>query len=522
MKKYLDYLGYVGVVLIVISLGSYLITSVFKLFQTITILTGLVILIAFVLVNLARIREFFSKRSTKYGTNATVTAVLMLTILVMLNFVASRHNYRIDTTKARQFSLSKQTIKILKNLKVDVKATAFFKSDAGQRMRDLLEEYAYHSKKFKYEFVDPDKKPAIAKQYGITSYGTTVIEGLGKVEKINKVSEQDITNAIIKVSRKGKKIVYFTEGHGEKDIDVQLQQNRGADGYALAKKAIENENYEVKKILLASEKKVPSDCKVLVIAGPQTDLLANEKDMVQEYLKKGGSALIMVDPSPSASLADLVSPWGIEVNNDVVLDFSGVGQLFGAGPAIPIAIKYGKSPITEGFQNVMTAYSLARSLKIKKEHDSGINFIELVKTGANSWGETDLQLFYKERKVGYDEGKDKRGPLTIAIVATKKVENDTIDGISGEKRKTRLIVFGDSDFATNGWFHFQRNGDLFLNAISWLAEEEDLVSIRPREPEDRRVTLTKAQSRKIFWLGVILFPMAIVGAGMVIYIRRRK
>ncbi|RKY81086.1 hypothetical protein DRQ00_00695 [candidate division KSB1 bacterium] len=168
MKKYLDYLGYVGVVLIVISLGSYLITSVFKLFQTITILTGLVILIAFVLANLARIREFFSKRSTKYGTNATVTAVLMLTILVMLNFVASRHNYRIDTTKARQFSLSKQTIKILKNLKVDVKATAFFKSDAGQRMRDLLEEYAYHSKKFKYEFVDPDKKPAIAKQYGIT------------------------------------------------------------------------------------------------------------------------------------------------------------------------------------------------------------------------------------------------------------------------------------------------------------------------------------------------------------------
>jgi len=522
VRKVLDYLLYAGVGLLAISLLTYIILGLFGTFSAITLILGLICIIVYIVSHLAQIREFFSKRSTRYGTNAFFTALLIIGILVILNFVASRHDYRWDTTAGGQFSLAQQTVKVLKNLKKEVRVTAFFRKENQGQMRDLLQEYAYHSKKLKYEFVDPDQQPSIAKRYNITSYGTTVVECGPNEERIHKVSEQDLTNAIIKVTREKKKVVYFVEGHGEHDIDVELGGTEGAEGYAVAKKAILDQNYEVKKILLVSEQKVPDDCTVLVVAGPQTDLLENEKQMIREYLDRGGKALFLLDPPPRAGLNDLLEPYGIQVGDDVVLDFSGVGQLFGAGPAIPIAVDYANHPITKPFRRTITAFSMARSVSVDKDKE-GIEAVELVKTSRNSWAESDVELLYRRRQANYDADKDKKGPITIAAIVTKEVAEDTsaMASDNDQKKKARLIVIGDSDFASNAWFHFQRNGDLFMNAISWLAEEEDLVAIRPKSPEDRRVNLTKAQSKMIFWLGVILFPLAIVGSGIVVYIKRR-
>jgi len=521
MKRLVDYSGIFGVLLLIAGGLIYAITTTSSWLITTFLILGGLLLLVYIVGNIGNIQNYFSKRSTKYSTNAIVTSLIVLAILLLVNFVAFRHTYRIDTTANHQYSLSEQTQKILKHMKKDVHIIGFFKSEANQRAKDLFEEYAHLSPKFSYELVDPDKRPAIAKNYGRITYGTIIVKGPSKVERIQKTTEAELTNAIIKVTREGKKWIYFLEGHGEHDIDQNMAGETGRSGLAMAKKALVDQYYGVKKLMLATAKVIPEDCSVLIISGPQTNLLQTETAAINDYLKKGGSVLAMIDPSPSASLQDFLSQWGIVPDNDVVLDVSGVGQLFGAGPAIPVISNYGNHAITKDLKRMMTAFPLARSLSKAKnaKKDSDFNRVELLKTGANSWGETNLSLFKNQKKAGYDAGFDKKGPLVLGMVVTKDVADSTSTGPS--KKKSRLVVYGDSDFATNAWFHFQKNGDLFLNSVNWLAEEEDLVAIRPRSPEDRRVNLTKAQSKLIFWVGVVLFPLAIILLGAGVYTKRR-
>jgi ABC-type uncharacterized transport system involved in gliding motility auxiliary subunit len=521
MKRYRHIIGAGAILLLIVLAIIKSILGTVGLAGTILLFVGIAGLVGYVILMLPEISNYFSRRSAKYSTNALASALIVLLILIIINAFAVNNNWRKDVTAAGQFSLAPQTIKVLKNLKVPVKATAFFRSNNKRRIEDLLKEYAYHSDKFEYEIVDPDKSPDIAKRYNITMYGTTVVESGGNREEITTVKEQDLTNAIIKVSREKKKVIYFVKGHGERDIDTRIEGNKGGDGFATAKEALEAMNFEVKSLLLINEDKVPEDCAVLVVPGPQTPFLQPEVERVKNYLNGGGKLLLMVDPEPGWDGASLVEGWGVEIHNDIVLDVSGIGQLFGAGPQIPIATSYGDHAITEDFRNMITAYPWARSLEIDYQNKPAqVTATKLVETSPRSWGETNIK---NEKPVHYTEGKDFKGPLTLGVVLEREAEADTaFSEISGKKKKTRVIVFGDSDFATNAFFHVQRNGDLFLSMVSWLAEEEDLVSIRPREPEDRRVNMTKAQSRFVLIFGVIIFPALILLTGVGIYVKRRR
>ncbi len=521
MKRFVDYSGILGLLLLIAGGLIYVITTTSSWLITTFLILGGFLLLVCIVGNIGNIQKYFSMRSTKYSTNAIVTSLIVLAILLLVNFVAFRHTYRIDTTANHQYSLSEQTQKILKHMKKDVHVIGFFKSEENLRAKDLFEEYAHLSSKFSYELVDPDKHPAIAKKYGRIAYGTIIVKGPSKVERIQKTTEAELTNAIIKVTREGKKWIYFLEGHGEHDIDQNMAGNTGRSGLAMAKKALIDQYYGVKKLMLVTAKKIPEDCSVLVIPGPQTNLLQTEIAAINNYLKKGGNVLVMIDPPPSASLQDFLSKWSVLPDTDVVLDVSGVGQLFGAGPAIPVINNYGNHAITKDLKRMITAFPLARSLSKEKnaEKNSDLKIVDLLKTGANSWGETNLALFENQKKAGYNAGVDKKGPLTLGMVVTKDVKDSTTTTPS--KKKSRLVVYGDSDFATNAWFHFQKNGDLFLNSVNWLAEEQDLVAIRPRSPEDRRINLTKAQSKLIFWVGIVLFPLAIVLLGIGVYTKRR-
>ena len=453
------------------------------------------------------IRRIVSLRSVRYGGNTLAVSIILLIILGLLNFVANRHSYRFDLTAGKQFSLAPQTQKILKNLKKNVRVTAFFKSDDKRAMEDLLKAYRFYSKKFSYEFIDPDRKPAIAKRYGIRNYRTSVVECGDKEEKITSTQEQDLTNALIKVTREGKKAIYFLEGHGENNID-----DTGRTGYSSAKKAIEAENYDVRKLFLAEKKSIPKDCSILIISGAKKKLFPAELDTIQTYLENGGKALFLLDPEPSYGFTDFLDKWGLKIGNDVVLDVSGVGRLFGMGPAVPLVTSYESHDITRKFR-VMTFYPYARSVTPKKNPGNGLTVKALFKTNSSSWGETNL----KNGKARFDKGEDLPGPVTLGVVVTKKVSKDA----SG-KKKTRLVVIGDSDFANNSYFGVQGNGDLFMNIVSWLAEEEDLISIRAKRPEDRRVFLTARQAKWVMYLTVILMPLAAVGTGIGVYIRRKR
>jgi len=455
------------------------------------------------------------RRIAKYGANSAVSILLVVGILGLVNFISNRHHLRSDLTESGRFSLADQTVKVLKGLNRDVMVHAFFQTP-DRRLEDLLDEYKLKSGKFNFDFIDPDRKPAMAKTYDVKKYGAVVVTSGTNVETIFDVDEEKMTNAILKVSQDKKKVVYFLTGHDERDID-----NIDRLGYNAAKKALEDENYEVKKIQLASDKDIPKDCKALMIVSPRVGLFPNEVEKIEKYLDSGGSVLILLDPKPGIGMESFLSKWGINVGDDIVVDVSGVGRLFGAGPTIPLVSDYPSHEITKDF-HVMTFFPLARSVTPAKKHESSVRAQTILRTNARSWAEKD----YTKKSFKLDEGVDVKGPVSIAVALTKEIK-DEADHSKGEtaadteKKSARLVVFGDSDFACNSYFSVSGNSDLFLNTVNWLAEEENLISIRPKEKEDRRVTMTQAQTRVVKYFTLVAMPLIVVIAGIVVRIRRR-
>jgi ABC-type uncharacterized transport system involved in gliding motility auxiliary subunit len=454
-------------------------------------------------------RGALGRRTTRFGANALVTIFIVLGVLILINFLSHRHHRRFDTTAANRFSLADQTIKLLHGLSQDVIIMAFSQGE-DRSLKDLLSEYAFRSKHLTYRLIDPDKEPGLAKEHDITQYGTIVVTSGDREERIFSASEQDLTNAILKVTREGQKIIYVLEGHAEKDIDSSQPS-----GYQMAQKALQDENYQIQKLVLASQPDVPSDCAVLLVVGPQKEPLAGELQSMEAYLGGGGKIMILVDPSPAASLSDFMARYGLEVGQDLVIDASGVGRLFGTGPAMPLVTSYPPHAITADF-DVMTFFPMARSISPKASSPQGYMVEPLLQTSDNSWGETQV----KGEQVRFDRGQDLEGPVTIAAVVQQTTSQASADTAATEP-KGRLVVFGDSDFASNAYFSFSGNGDLFMNAMNWLAEEEELISIRPKDAADRRVTLTAGQSRMIFYLSVIVMPVAVLILGTLVWIRRR-
>lgn len=482
----------------------------------------------------------FSGRSARYGTLSAASVLILLGILVGVNYIGARQNKRWDLTAGGQFSLSDQTRKVLRDLKEPIRLLVFDRNESFQRFRDRLDEYAYTSGQVKVEYIDVDQQPALARQYEVQQYGTVVVEFKGRRERVTTDAEQDITNAIIKAVQGAEKKVYFVQGHGEKD-PVSADER---SGYNEVAQALRRDNFAVEKIVLAQQPEIPADASVVVVAGPTADYLAPEIEALRRYLNRGGKVLFMLDPPegptrPTPNLTALIREWGIEVGDNVVVDVSGVGQLLGAGPSMPVAANYPGHAITERF-NLITAFPLARSVAPVSGGSNGRFAQTFVETSPNSWAEADLEGLAKGQRVSLDEAAgDKKGPIGIAAaVSADAPEQPAANGGGSEasnsgsgnkesaaetppKRQTRVVAFGDSDFAANAALGVSGNRDLFLNTVNWLAQQENLISIRPREAEDRRVTLTAERQRLTFYLSVLIIPGLVIAAGVFTWWRRR-
>ncbi|MBW2038918.1 MAG: GldG family protein [Deltaproteobacteria bacterium] len=448
-------------------------------------------------------------RSIRYGANVFLLTIFLLGILVIINALSARHNIRFDLTKTKRYTLSPQSVKVLQGLKEEVKAIAFYREGEAARKgaEDLLEQYAYLSKRFKYKFIDPDRHPGKAKKYEITSYGIVVVECGGKEEKVFDLTEESFTNAIIRATREGRKIIYFLQGHGEHALD-DVQRS----GYSLVKRTIEDQNYKVKTLLLLREKGVPQDAAVLVIGGPQKDLLPLEIEDIKKYVERGGKLLIMADPYSGQNLRRFLDGYGLHLVDDVIIDK--LSRVLSGDYLTPVVSLYENHPITGNFRDA-SFFPVAQSITIDREPPGGIEVASLAKTGPQSWGELDRERLEKGEAT-FEEGRDKEGPLIVAAVSTKRVEAK-----GGKGKKARIVLFGDSDFITNTYFGISGNGDLFLNAVSWLAEEEDLIAIRPKPPNITPIILSPSQVRWVFWLAVVILPGAVILAGVFILARRR-
>jgi ABC-type uncharacterized transport system involved in gliding motility auxiliary subunit len=478
--------------------GELLLTS------RILLIAGGVFLLAGIAFNYRAILAFFSKRSSKLGTNTAAMALAVVAILGLANFLGYKHHKRFDWTTEKLFTLSDQTRRIVAGVTKDVKIIRFAKTPDAE-LADRIAEYTNLNHRVSYQAIDPQERPELAKQYGVARMGQVIVTSGDHTERLEETGEQDITSAILKVTRETVKTICFVEGHGEKSIDA----NAG-NGYSAVAGELKKENYQVKSVNLVSENEVPADCTVLVDAGPTKGLFAQEAAAVGKYLDAGGKVLLLLDPDTNANLDDVLRAWNIAVGNNVVIDASGVGRLFGTGPAVPLVVDYGTHAITRNFERSMSFFPLARTVSLADRTKPEPSAVELLKTSPRSFAVTDLAEL-KSGKIQLDPKKDQAGPLSLGVAAERKV---------GDK-DARLVVIGDSDFASNQWAGLQRNGDIFVNAINWLAQDENLISIRPKSPTNRRVTLSEGQQKGLFWFSLALLPGLVIAAGVYIWWRRR-
>jgi ABC-type uncharacterized transport system involved in gliding motility auxiliary subunit len=539
-------LNYISIALIFAAFVLIRIWPYKKTFPYILFALGIVSLLVYIALNLSLLKQGLKRKSFLYSSNLFMIVILVIGILVLINYIFSKYHHRFDFTEAKVHSLSDQSVTVLKNLENEIRIKSFFLEGNYQRstLQYLMDNYTYHTSKIKYEFIDPDKNPGLVKRYEVTEDGTTIFESGDKESRITSTSEEDITNAIIKISREKKKTIYFLEGHGEGSIE-DLEDN----GYSQTKAELEKLAYEVKILSLALPDTFPHDVDLLIIPGPEKNLFPDEIETIRNYLHKGGRVFFMVDPQTAPGLSEFLAEFGIQLEDDVIVDT--VSRLMGGDYFMPVVSEYEDHDITSKFRYA-TFFPFARSVDTTEEKPEGISTTVLARTSQNSWSERQLE----EQQVTFDEEKDKTGPIPLAVVATIEYRDDETEEESAESEETeaesgaevkeeipqeedkeesgaeieeekpksegRLAVFGDSDFVSNRYYYTSGNGNLFLNTAAWLTEEVDLISIQPKTASPKTIQLTPSQGRMIFFVSLIILPLAVLVTGITIWARRRS
>ena len=443
----------------------------------------------------------------------------------------------VDMTKIQKFSLAEQSRKILDSLDEEVNLVFIEDPNRPQSQRQAQELFGMYSRRnserITVEFVDAEKNPARAEQFGPAGtvyFGDIYIEagasGDRRRQKVERLEENDVTNGILKVVKLQSPKIYITTGHGEPD----LEDTRVKEALGFLKDQLEKEVYEVVSLALYNETEVPNDCTALMIVGPKTPFGENEIGMLGQYLDRGGNLIVCIEPRTEPGLdpfLGFLDTYGVEVRNDLIVDPSLQNQLFGTFTSV-VSSEYGIHNITEGMEQYASAFSFARTLKLKDELPNEAQGTELVKTGDRAWGETDLEKVLGSGEASPDP-EDNKGPVAVAVALSwePEVAGDVASGtdettglqLEDETPKSRLVVFGDANMVTNELM--ARNRNLVLNTLAWMSEREELVSIRPRLEFGEPVNITGMESRVIWAIGVMDVPILVLLAGIAVLVRRR-
>lgn len=449
---------------------------------------------------------FWRRRSTQASTNALVATLAVLAILGLINFLGARYVARVDLTENQAFSLAPQSQQVLRNLKQPVKVWVF-DQQPNPRIRALLEQYQRQGEPwFSFEFVDPQVQPGLAQKYKVQSLGEVHLESGQRERRLEQApSESNLTPAIEQITSSAQQAkVYFLQGHGERS----LQPGQGSFSQAL--EALKTKrNFGAEPLNLVERREIPQDAAVVVIAGPKQTLFPAEVKRLQDYLRRGGGLLLMLDPQTKPGIENLLKDWKVQLDPRLVVDTSGAGQAVGLGPAIPLINQYGQHPITQDFQG-FSFYPLAQS--IQTSQGPAEQATELLRTGEQSWAEGNPE----SENLQFDPARDRRGPLTLGVALSRPANQ------AKPARESRLVVIGDSDFATDGAFNQQLNGNVFLNAVTWLSNRPNqILSIQPKEPTNRRINLTAETGRLIALIAMGALPLAAFGIATAFWWRRR-
>jgi ABC-type uncharacterized transport system involved in gliding motility auxiliary subunit len=499
-------LGIIGILLAVAGMISYSLRPDLLWAATIAEGLALVCLVLFFVLHFETVKAFSGRRSTRMGVNSILMVVLFSAILIIVNFLASRHSVRWDLSENQNFTLAPQTYRVLRTLPREVKITVFTREkDAGyQAYKERLESYRQASAKLTVEFIDPEKQPKIAQNYGIFRTDTAIFESNGQTIRVTSPSEVELTGALLRISKDAKKRIVFVEGHSERSLE-----DKERNGLSIAKEALTRQGYDVGSVSLLQETSVPANTTVLVLAGPRRTVTKDEQDRIQAYVEKGGRFLVLVDPDTQTGLEQLLSRWGLGLGPGVLVDLQ---DRLAQGDLTALLVRtFTEHEITQDLTSAVLL-PLSRHITFDEQAGKDWDFVPLARTSANSWAETNLQ----GRVVSLNEKEDVKGPLPMAAALAPRQAPE--EG----KSRPAIVVIGNSTFATNAFFNFPGNSDFFLHTAGWLAEERDLMTIAPKEPALRPFTPNPTQERALLYVQVIFLPLMTFLTGMMVWRKRRR
>lgn len=450
-----------------------------------------------------------SAKRTRYSAILTLYVLIVLAVLVAINWLAKENNKSFDTTTNKQFTLSDQTNKTVRNLKNDVYLTYFDDSRHFDTARDLLDRYSNLSHKLHVAYVDPVKKPEVAQTDGFRSMGGVVVRSGVKTEESSAVTEEGVTNAIIRSVKTTQKTVCFVTGSGEMGLEDQER-----NGVSLAKEQLTKNTYKTSTFSLLEKPQVPAECSVVVVAGPRRDYMDASTATLKAYVEGGGHVLFAIAPALGSSRAGadqamatpvlnkLIEGWGVTFDNDLILDPQ--SRMAGFSEAAPLGVNYESQPIVRDLAKIVTVFPITQSLTVT----SGKGAEKLVSTSDSS-----VSIPIPKGPISVDPSTAKKGPFVLAAVGA----------IGTGAKQGRFVAFGSAAWMSNTAIGMAQvaNRDLFLNTINWLAADEDLISIRPKDPEDRRISLTNRQSRVLFLTSVVFLPLLAIAFGVATWLKRR-
>ncbi|MSQ15845.1 MAG: hypothetical protein EXR50_08290 [Dehalococcoidia bacterium] len=478
---------------------------------------SLVLAVFFILGSFEDVKRALVARQARYGTNTLVMVVAFIGIAGAINFISANNHKRFDLTASGQFTLSRQTLSVLKSLDQEVKVVGFFPSDPQYqetRMQgeNLLKEYTFHTDKLSYEFIDPDEKPAVARQYEARSYGAIVFDSGARRKQVVSSGEQEFTGAILNVTGKEQPRVYVLSGHGEHDV-----LNADARGLSLANDGLGADNYQVQSINLATEPKIPEDAAILIIAGPQKELLDQETGPIQDFLLSGGKMLIMVDPNLPPGWRNILAMWGVRIEDGYIVDQTSYAYPDIATPAAQ-RNQYYFEQITKDLSTTFFPGAAGIIPAVPPNDSDRVKIAPLMESSPQSW----LEKGSGEPR--FTGSEDIPGPLPLALLVEASAPiGGRPQGAAPLKPgdTTRIVVFSDSDFASNEFFYSLGNSDLLLNTVNYLTSKEELISIRPKPTDFRRIIVTQRAWNWILYSSVLFLPAAVLMIGGVSWWRRR-
>jgi ABC-type uncharacterized transport system involved in gliding motility auxiliary subunit len=453
----------------------------------------------------------------KASSNMTVAILLILVLAVAVTLLSDRHYFRWDVTASGEHTLSDKTLQALKTIQEPVKAIAFVKepSEEASNVKKLLASYEYHLKGLSFEMVDPDRNPALTRQYDIKALNTVILEGFGQSQTVKTPDEESLTNALVRLSKGRTEKVYWVMGHGERPFKSTAQES-----LASIHQNLSNQNYEFEELTLA-QKDIPSDAALVVVAAPEKNLFPEEVASLKRFLNKGGSLLIFLEPYQDGGLKEFLREYGVVMSSDMVVDK--MSRVMGGDFLLPMIVTYGNHEITKNFR-LLSFFSLARSVEVDKGvKKKGLTLTNLALTSQESWSETDRDAL-NQGKARLD-AEDRQGPLSLAVIVeldpkeAKGEEGKEEDKITGEGK---LAVFGDADFASNKFVSLAGNSELMINTMNYLVGRKDLITIPEKERPADHLMLSRNQGLMLFWIPVVGIPLLVIVLGVVVWRKRRS